>query len=108
MLEPHEVEKHFGGNGEGQHETSAPADANKPKIDDAAFYGLAGHIARMIEPYSESDPVASLVNILVAFGNVVGSSPNFLVDKTEHHMNLFVVEVGKSSKARKGLAWSTP
>jgi len=87
---------------------NAPAPAEKPKIDDAAFYGLAGEVARTIEPYSESDPVASLVNTLAAFGNVIGSGPYFLVDKTQHHMNLFVVEVGKSSKARKGLAWSTP
>jgi hypothetical protein len=86
-------------------EATTPA---KPRIDDAAFYGLAGNITRAIEPYSESDPVATLANILVAFGNVVGASPYFLVDKTEHHMNLFFVQVGKSSKARKGLAWSTP
>jgi len=80
----------------------------KPTIDRAAFYGLAGKIADTIDPHSESDPVATLINVLVAFGNVVGAGPHFLVDKTRHHMNLFVVQVGKSSKARKGLAWSTP
>ena len=53
----------------------------KPKIDDAAFYGLAGTIARTIDPYSEADPVASLLNTLTAFGNVVGSTPHFFVDK---------------------------
>ncbi len=112
MLTAREIESHFE-TGDGvdsqnlqpQHE---PAQTKKPEIDDAAFYGLAGDIARTIEPYSESDPVASLVNTLVAFGNVIGSGPYFLVDKTEHHMILFSAQVGKSSKARKGLAWSTP
>ena len=95
-------------NGASRSAVVASSQPTKPKIDPAAFYGLAGAITKVIEPYNESDPVATLVNILVAFGNVVGSSPHFLVDKTQHHMNLFVVEVGKSSKARKGLAWSTP
>src|SRR5215813_1543391 len=95
-------------NGDGARRSEAPTQTEKPKIDNVAFYGLAGEIAQTIEPYSESDPSASLVNTLVAFGNVIGSGPYFLVDKTQHHMNLFVVEVGKSSKARKGLAWSTP
>jgi len=95
-------------NGDGTRRSEAPTQTEKPKIDNVAFYGLAGEIAQTIEPYSESDPSASLVNTLVAFGNVIGSGPYFLVDKTQHHMNLFVVEVGKSSKARKGLAWSTP
>lgn len=108
MLTAEQIEKQFGRSGEDCQRATATIAARKPLIDEAAFYGLAGEIARTIEPYNEADPVATLVNTLVAFGNVIGSSPHFLVDKTEHHMNLFVVEVGESSKARKGLAWSTP
>jgi hypothetical protein len=89
-------------------DSDQPAATGKPKIDHAAFYGLAGEITRAIEPFSESDPVATLVNTIAAAGNVIGSSPHFLVDKTEHHMNLFVAQVAKSSKGRKGLAWSRP
>jgi hypothetical protein len=79
-----------------------------PAIDQAAFHGLAGEIVEAIEPYSEADPVAILVNTLTAFGSVVGSGPHFLVEKSEHHLNLFVVQVGRSAKGRKGTAWSTP
>ncbi len=79
-----------------------------PAIDQAAFHGLAGKIVEAIEPYSEADPVAILVNTLTAFGSVIGSGPHFLVEKSEHHLNLFVVQVGKSAKGRKGTAWSTP
>ena len=79
-----------------------------PAIDQAAFYGLAGNIVEAIEPFSEADPVAILVNVVTAFGNVIGSGPHFLVEKSEHHLNFFVVQVGKSAKGRKGTAWSTP
>lgn len=79
-----------------------------PKIHQAAFYGLAGNIVEAIEPYSEADPVAILVNVLAASGNCIGSGPHFLVEKSQHHLNVFVVQVGKSAKGRKGTAWSTP
>jgi hypothetical protein len=79
-----------------------------PAIHQAGFHGLAGEIVEAIEPYSEADPVAILVNTLTAFGSVIGSGPHFLVEKSEHHLNLFAVEVGRSAKGRKGTAWSTP
>ena len=103
-----EIEKQFPGNGGRSSRDTNAGKASKPAIDDTAFYGLAGEIARTIAPFSEADPVAILGNILVGFGNVVGPSPHFLVDKTKHHMNCFIVQVGKTAKGRKGLAWSTP
>src|SRR3989304_4954478 len=39
---------------------------------EAAFSGLAGDIVRAIEPHSEADPVAVLVQVLIAFGGMVG------------------------------------
>ena len=38
----------------------------------AAFTGLAGEITRAIEPHSESDPLAILVQLLVCFGSAIG------------------------------------
>lgn len=70
-----------------------------------AFHGLAGDIVRTIEPHSEADPVALLVNLLVAFGNVVGRKPFWTVEADQHFMNLFVVLVGETAKARKGSSW---
>lgn len=67
-----------------------------------AFYGLAGNIVRAIEPESEADPVAILVQLLVAFGNMVGRGPYFVAESDLHHTNLFVVNVGATSKGRKG------
>jgi hypothetical protein len=84
------------------------ADSPKPELKTEALYGLAGDIVRAIEPYSESDPVAILANVLTGFGNVIGSTPYARVEETQHHLNLFVVQVGDTSKGRKGTAWSTP
>ena len=71
-----------------------------------AYYGLAGDIVRAIEPHSEADRVALLVQLLVGFGNAVGRSPYYLVEADEHHLNLFALLVGTTSKGRKGTSWS--
>jgi 5S rRNA maturation endonuclease (ribonuclease M5) len=70
-----------------------------------AYHGLLGRIVRAIEPHTESDPVAILIQLLVAVGNCIGRGPHFRVEATEHHAILFAVCVGDSSKARKGTSW---
>jgi Bifunctional DNA primase/polymerase, N-terminal/Protein of unknown function (DUF3987) len=70
-----------------------------------AFHGLAGDIVRAIEPASEADPVAILVQTLVAFGNVIGRSVYFEVESDRHYTNEFIVLVGRTAKARKGTSW---
>jgi hypothetical protein len=70
-----------------------------------AYYGLAGEIVRAIEPESEADPIALLIQLLTAYGNAVGRSPYFRVEGDRHHLNLFAVIVGQTSKARKGTSW---
>lgn len=71
-------------------------------IADEAYYGLAGEIVKAIEPHTEADPVALLIQLLVAFGNVVGRNAHYLVESTPHHLNLFTVLVGETAKGRKG------
>jgi hypothetical protein len=72
---------------------------------DEAYYGLPGAIVRAIEPASEADPAALLVQAVVAFGNVIGRGAYFTVEADRHHCNEFAVLVGRSSKARKGTSW---
>jgi hypothetical protein len=79
-----------------------------PTLDPAARYGLAGRIVETIEPNSEADPVAVLLHVLAAFGNVIGHGPHFRVERTRHPLRLNVGLVGRTSRARKGTAWSTP
>jgi hypothetical protein len=87
----------------------APATANgRPALDDAALHGLAGDVVRAVDPHSEADPVATLVNFLVMFGCAVGPGPHALVGDRAHHANEFAVLVGATSKARKGTSHDTP
>jgi Protein of unknown function (DUF3987) len=72
----------------------------------AAFHGLAGKIVRLIEPHTEADPAALLIQFHAAFGNVIGHDLYFVADGAHHSLNLYNVLVGQSSKGRKGTAWS--
>jgi hypothetical protein len=74
-------------------------------LAEEAFYGLAGEYVRAVEPHTEADPAALLLQILVGFANAVGPGPHFLAEEDTHRLNEFVVLVGKTSKGRKGSSW---
>src|SRR5580704_10105860 len=76
-----------------------------PTLAVEALHGIAGTVVRSITPHTEADPAAILLQFLVAFGNLVGPAPHCMVESTRHGLNLFVVLVGESSKARKGTSW---
>ena len=87
-------------------EPAEVADGKWPEPpDEAAYYGLAGDIVRTIEPHTESDPVALLLQVLTGFGSVVGPEPHYEVEAVPHPSRDNVVLVGDTSKARKGTAW---
>ena len=73
-----------------------------PAMDQEAYHGLAGDVVRTIEPHTEADPVAILVQVLTNVGNIIGRCPYYQVESDYHRANLFCVLVGQSSKARKG------
>jgi len=73
-----------------------------PVLDEEAYYGISGEIVRQIEPESEADPVAVLVQLLAMFGNLIGRQPYYVVEGTSHHANLFAVLVGSTARGRKG------
>jgi len=73
-----------------------------PQMDQAAFQGLAGEVVEAIEPHSEADPVALLIQSLTVAGNLMGRTAYWRVEDDRHHANLFAVLVGESAKARKG------
>ena len=76
-----------------------------PWIDGEAYHGLVGDIIETIEPHSEADPIAILVQLLAAAGNIIGRNCYFQIESDRHHANLFAVLVGPSGKARKGTSW---
>ena len=85
-----------------------PPDANAwpEQLPDCAYQGLLGDIARAVEPDTESDPAAILLQATVGFGALVGRGPHVQVEGDQHHLNLFALLVGDTSKARKGTSWS--
>ncbi len=75
------------------------------KLAKEAFIGIAGEVIQAIEPHSEADPIALLINFLTAFGSVIGDKPHFQVEADKHPCRLFAILVGETSKARKGTSW---
>lgn len=73
-------------------------------MTEEAFQGPAGDLVRLIEPHTEADPHGLLLDTLLSFGNAVGKGAHFNVEADRHSLNLFVAEVGISSKGRKGTA----
>jgi hypothetical protein len=72
----------------------------------AARYGLPGELLGLIEPHTEADPAALLFQLLAAFGNIIGRDKYILADGAYHHLNLYGVLVGQTSKGRKGTSWN--
>lgn len=73
-----------------------------PRLADEALHGLAGDFVRLLEPHTESDPAAVLVQLLACFGSVVGRRPHFRAEADRHGVNLFCCLVGETAKGRKG------
>jgi hypothetical protein len=89
--------------GEEPEEALAP-EALHPALSETCFYGPLGEITNAVAPYTEADPAAILIQLLIAFGNLIGSSPHFWVGSDCHYTNLFACVVGRTSKARKGMS----
>lgn len=83
---------------------AAPAEWPAPP-DAAAYHGVAGEIVRAIEPHTEADPVALLVQLLLAFGNSIDRTAHFAAEGDRHFLNEFAVLIGKTAKGRKGTSW---
>jgi hypothetical protein len=73
--------------------------------EEAVYHELPGEIARRIAPHTESDPVAILTQLLVAFGAAIGRGAWFQVEATRHHPNQYMCLTGDTARARKGSSW---
>jgi hypothetical protein len=87
---------------------AAPLPQSQPwpvPLTRAAYHGLAGEIVDAIAPETEADPAALLLTLLAAVGNIVGTGPHWRVSGRPHHLRVWPVLVGATSKGRKGTAW---
>jgi hypothetical protein len=76
-----------------------------PQPNEKCFHGLAGKFVRFIEPHTEADRMAILIQFLVYFGNIIGRSAYFQVEGDRHFTNLFCVLVGDTASGRKGTSF---
>ena len=83
-----------------------PPALQHPTLHHDAFHGVAGRVLRILAPHTEAHPAALLLQLLAAFGNLIGPGPHCMVESARHPLNLFVILVGDSSKARKGTSWN--
>jgi Protein of unknown function (DUF3987) len=96
-----------GGDGNGHDSDSswvtAPPEHPWPTpLGDDAYHGLAGEFVRLIEPHTEADAVALLVQFLCMIGNCIGTGAYYPVGSARHCGNLDILLVGETSRARKG------
>lgn len=75
-------------------------------IGRAAYHGITGEIVDAIEPQTEADPAALIVQLLVLIGNMIGRGPHFRAEADAHYTNLSVVLVGETAKGRKGSSFN--
>jgi DNA polymerase I-like protein with 3'-5' exonuclease and polymerase domains len=75
-----------------------------PSLDDDAYHGILGEIARKVEANSEADGRGVLGALLIGVGNILGRTACFRVNDTVHYCNEFGCIVGHTARARKGLA----
>jgi hypothetical protein len=82
----------------------APVEAWPQPLDAAAYHGIAGELVKAIDPATEADPVAILLQFLAAFGNACGRHCYYQVEGDRHPAVLWPVLVGPTAKGRKGTA----
>ena len=70
-----------------------------------AYHGPIGEMVKRIAAHSEASPPAILVQMLTAFGSIVGRAPHFVHESNEHHCNLYACVVGNSAIGAKGTSW---
>jgi hypothetical protein len=75
---------------------------------EAAFHGIMGRIVREIDPYTEANLAAILLQLLVGFGNMVGRGPYWVHEADKHRLNLYLCLVGNTADGKKGTSWGYP
>src|SRR5690242_8768661 len=67
-------------------------------ISEGALYGVAGRFVRLVEPHTEADRVALLLQFLASFGSAAGRNAYVLVESDRHYPNLYVLLFGATAR----------
>jgi hypothetical protein len=76
------------------------------EVEEIAFHGVLGRIARLVEPYTEANPFFLMMHLLAMFSAIIGRGPHFFQSGSQLFLHLFIVLVGPSGLGRKGTAES--
>jgi hypothetical protein len=76
--------------------------ARRLVLEDTARYGLAGDVVDLLEPHTEADPAALLLDFLASFGNAVGSAPHVIADGAQHPARLSIIPVRQDQSRPQG------
>ncbi|CAN5850044.1 hypothetical protein BH18ACI5_BH18ACI5_04330 [soil metagenome] len=82
----------------------SPRDTWPAPLRQAAYHGVFGAVIKAIEPETEADPAAILLQILAMFGSVIGRTAHYRVEADVHYLMLNVGVVGNTAKGRKGIS----
>jgi len=88
----------------GREEDTAPLQ-HWPTFDRKALHGIAGEIVQLIEPHTESDPAALLLQMLTAVGNIIGRNSYYQTEADRQYPNINTCIVGPSGAGKKGTSW---
>lgn len=77
-----------------------------PKLQPAAYQGVAGEIVRAVDPYTEADPAAILATLLSAFGALAGDACYALAGNDRHPARIWPQVIGKTNSGAKGTSWA--
>jgi hypothetical protein len=77
-----------------------------PTLDSTALTGIAGEFVSFVEPETEADPTALLIQFLGAAGSAMGRAAHYEVEATHHYSNIFAVGAGRTAAGRKGTSWA--
>jgi len=71
-------------------------------IGPQAHLGVIAELLRAVEPLTEADPNAVLVQLLAALGNLLGNGPHLVIGEKRHALRLWPLVVGSTSSGKKG------
>ena len=89
---------------ESTQDETAPTYPWPDPLDGAAYHGPAGEFVKLVEPHTEADPAALMMQFLVAIGNAPGRKVYRVAEGARHYTNLFCVLTGATGHGRKGSA----
>lgn len=85
---------------------STPEKVELPRLHQDAFHGIAGHIVKTVEPFTEADPAAVLVTLLAACGAIVDRHRYVRAGDTRHPPQIWPLVIGKTAGGSKGTSWA--